>query len=136
MGLRGKLMRFLFRMMFWLGVVLILLPSSGTRTSSDALVSASDAMSAARATVDDASSFCDRQPEACVIGSQVAAAIGHRASVGAKMLYDYLNGHFGAGRSMAQSATRTPQDTLTQADLGPAWRGLRVRREVHLDHPQ
>jgi Family of unknown function (DUF5330) len=141
MGLRGKLMRFLFRMMFWLGVVLILLPSGGTRTSSDALVSASDAMSAARATVDDASSFCDRQPEACVIGSQAAAAIGHRASVGAKMLYDYLNGHFGAdnvgaGRSMAQSATHTPHDTLTQADLAPAWRGLRVRREVHLDHPQ
>ena len=141
MGLRGKLMRFLFRMMFWLGVVLILLPSGGTRTSSDALMSAGSAMSAAKATVDDASSFCDRQPEACAIGSQAAAAIGHRASVGAKMLYDYLNGHFGAdnvgaGRSMAQPATRASHDTLTQADLAPTWRGLRGRREGHLDHPQ
>ena len=141
MGLRDKLMRFLFRMMFWLGVVLILLPSGGTRTSSDALMSAGSAMSAAKATVDDASSFCDRQPEACAVGSQAAAAIGHRASVGAKMLYDYLNGHFGAdnvgaGRSMAQPATRASHDTLTQADLAPAWRGLRGRREVRLDHPQ
>ena len=139
MGLRGKLMRFLFRMMFWLGVVLILLPSGGTRTSSDVLVSAGDAMSAARATVDDASSFCDRQPEACAIGSQAAAAIGHRASVGAKMLYDYLNGHFGAanvGAGRSIPATRASHDTLTQADLAPAWRGLRARKEARLDHPQ
>ena len=139
MGLRGKQMRFLFRMMFWLGVVLILLPSGGTRTSSDALVSAGDAMSAARATVDDASSFCDRQPEACAIGSQAAAAIGHRASVGAKMLYDYLNGHFGAanvGAGRSIPATRASHDTLTQADLAPAWRGLPARKEARLDHPQ
>ena len=134
-------MRFLFRMMFWLGVVLILLPSGGTRTSSDVPVSASDAMSAARATVDDASSFCYRQPEACAIGSQAAAAIGHRASVGAKMLYEYLNEHFGAasggtGKSTTQPAPRASHDTLTPADLAPAWRGPRPRREARLDRPQ
>lgn len=134
-------MRFLFRMIFWLGIVLILLPSGGARTSADALVSASDAMSAARATVDDASSFCDRQPEACAIGSQAAAAIGHRASVGAKMLYDYLNEHFGTavagtGKSTAQPAARGSRDTLTPADLAPAWRGPRPRGEARLDRPQ
>jgi len=140
-------MRFLFRMMFWLAVVLILLPSGGTRTSSDTLVSASDAMSAAKATVDDASSFCDRQPEACAIGSQAAVAIGHRASVGAKMLYDYLNEHFGAadggraanagtGKSMAQPAAHASRDTLAPADLAPAWRGPRPGREARLDRPQ
>jgi hypothetical protein len=140
-------MRFLFRMIFWLAVVLILLPSGGARTTSDTLVSAGDAMSAARATVDDASSFCGRQPEACAIGSQAAVAIGHRASVGAKMLYDYLNQHFGAaedghaanagmGKPIAQPATDASRDTLTPADLVPAWRGPRQRREARLDRPQ
>ena len=139
-------MRFLFRMMFWLAIVLILLPSGGTQTSWNALVSAGDAMSAARATVTDARSFCDRQPGACAIGSQAAVAIGHRASAGAKMLYDYLNEHFGAddggvanrgtGRSMAQSTARASRDTLAPADLAAAWRGPRPRKEAHLDRPQ
>jgi hypothetical protein len=119
--------------MFWLAVVLILLPSGGSQTKSNGLVSASDALSAAKATVTDARSFCERQPEACAIGSQAAFAIGHRAQAGAKMLYDYLNEHFGAddggvanrgtGRSMAQSAAGASRDTLAPADLAPAWRG-------------
>jgi hypothetical protein len=139
-------MRFLFRMGFWLTVVLILLPSGGSQTNSNTLVNASDALSAAKATVTDARSFCDRQPEACIIGSQAALALGHRAQAGAKMLYDYLNEHFGAddgglanrgtGRSMAQSAAGASRDTLAPADLAPAWRGPRPRKEARLDRPQ
>jgi hypothetical protein len=136
-------MRFLFRIMFWLGVVLILLPSGGSQPKSNSLVSASDALSAAKATVTDARSFCDRQPEACTIGSQAALVLGHRAQAGAKMLYDYLNEHFGeddggvarggTGKTMAQSASR---DTLVPTDLAAAWRGPRPRKEVRLDRPQ
>jgi hypothetical protein len=135
----------LFRMGFWLTVVLILLPSGGSQTNST-LVNASDALSAAKATVTDARSFCDRQPEACTIGSQAALALGHRAQAGAKMLYDYLNEHFGAddggvanrgtGRSMVQSAAGASRDTLAPADLAPAWRGPRPRKEARLDRPQ
>jgi hypothetical protein len=139
-------MRFLFRMMFWLTVVLVLLPSGGSQTKSNALVSAGDAMSAAKATVTDARSFCGRQPEACAIGSQAAVAIGHRAQAGAKMLYDYLNEHLGAddsgvanagtGKSMAQSPARAARDTLAPADLVAAWRGPRLRKEGRLDRSQ
>ena len=89
-------MRFLLRMAFWLTIILALLPSGGSQPTPNVNVSALEAMSAAKATVTDMGSFCGRQPDACSVGSQAAVAIGHRAQAGAKMLYDYLNGHFGS----------------------------------------
>src|SRR5262245_8399340 len=84
-------MRFLFRLAFWLGLVLVLLPSVGSNTMPKTDVGATDAVSAARAAIADLRQFCERQPEACNIGSQAAVAIGHRAQAGAKMLYEFLN---------------------------------------------
>jgi Family of unknown function (DUF5330) len=139
-------MRFLFRIIFWLTVVLVLLPSGGSQTQPSVHLSVGDAMSAATATVTDARSFCDRQPEACAIGSQAAVAIGHRAQAGARMLYQYLNEHLGtddsggasagAGKATAQAAPRSQRDTLAPADLAAAWRGPRPRKEARLDRPQ
>jgi hypothetical protein len=137
-------MRLLFRMIFWLTLVLVLLPSVGSETTSSGLVSAGDAASAAKATVTDLQSFCQRQPDACTVGSQAAALIGHRAQAGAKMLYEYLTEQFGEGESgspasagngnsMAQTARRPGGDTLLPADLAPAWRGPRPRKEARLD---
>ena len=135
-------MRFLFRMMFWLTVVVLLLPSGGSQTSSSTVVIASDAVSAAKAAFADARSFCDRQPEACAMGSQTALAIGHRAQAGAKMIYDYLTEHLGTenevshpAKSVVEASGRASRDTLAPADLAPAWRGPRPRREAHLDRP-
>ena len=139
-------MRFLFRIMFWLTVVLILLPSGGSQTSSKTPVSAGEAFSAARATVDDARSFCNRQPDACSVGSQAALVLGHRAQAGAKMLYEYLNGYFGAaqsdavnavgGKSVGQFSAGASRDTLLPADREVAWRGPRSHREVRLGRLQ
>src|SRR5215470_12803680 len=84
-------MFFLLRMAFWLGVVLVLLPSGSTQHASTAGdVAPSQAISAASATVQDLRGFCTRQPDACTVGSQVAVAIGYKAQAGAKMLYDFL----------------------------------------------
>lgn len=136
------LMFFLLRMTFWLGLVLVLLPfGSAQRSPSGNDVSASEAISAASATVGDLRSFCGRQPDACTVGSQVATAIGYRAQAGAKMLYDALSEAMapretgsvaggttrhagGAKAAMEKSpAERTSQTTLTPADLAPAWHG-------------
>jgi hypothetical protein len=103
-----------------------------------------ETLSAASATVSDMSRFCTRQPDACALGSQAAAALGQRAQAGAKMVYDFINerGERGAPRetgsvtarptrqvaSQAAPAAKS-QDTLTAADLVPAWRG--PRRESH-----
>ena len=132
-------MFFLVRMAFWLGVVLILLPSGTAQNTPASDVKTSEAISAASATVEDLRGFCTRQPDACSVGSHMATAIGYKAQAGAKMLYDVLTealaphdtgaltrgaGNAGDAKStQAKSAPQTSQNTLTPADLVPAWRG-------------
>jgi Family of unknown function (DUF5330) len=125
-------MRFLLKMTFWLGLVLVLLPSGGSQSAPKMPVDAVDAMSAARAAVSDMRAFCERQAQACVVGSQAAVAIGHRAQAGAKMLYEFLNEQLGpqetgsfktSGTGEATPPARPSQQTLTPADLTPTWRG-------------
>lgn len=122
-------MMFLLRAAFWLGLVLVLLPSGGTK--SDTQVSAVDAVSAASAAVSDMSQFCSRQPAACEIGGQAATVIGQRAQAGAKMIFDFLSerastadtGTTGSiGSTSTAGATPPSQDTLRPADHVPAWR--------------
>src|SRR4029453_3493501 len=102
-------MRFLLRMTFWLGLVLVLLPSASTEPTPKVQVGTVEAVSAARAAVGDLRSFCDRQPEACSVGSQAAVAIGPRAQAGAKMLYELLNEQLGP----------QPADAVGSAREGP-----------------
>jgi hypothetical protein len=90
-------MRFLVRMTFWLGVIVVLLPRGESAPASNAQIDPIDAMSAATATVGDMRQFCERQPEACIVGSQAAEALGNRAKAGAKRLYDMFNERLSAG---------------------------------------
>jgi hypothetical protein len=137
-------MFFLLRMAFWLSVVLILLPSGGSqRTASapSAELGAIEAVSAASATVSDMRQFCTRQPEACAAGSQAAVARGQRAQAGARMVYDFISERAAPRETGSVTTTKSvrpaapaakSQDTLTAADLVPAWRG--PRRESHNKH--
>jgi hypothetical protein len=142
-------MRFLFRLAFWLGLILVLLPGGNSPPAATSDVSPSDAISAARATVADMRKFCDRQPDACTFGAQAAVAIGHRAQAGAKLLYEFLNEQLGpVDGSVSTAATsgsgitgavtkpdaavplplrRPSQDTLTPEDRLSAWRGPQPR---------
>jgi hypothetical protein len=136
-------MRFLLRLGFWLGLVLVLLPSGGSKPAPKVDVSAGEAISAARAAMTDMQDFCARQAQACEVGSQAAIAIGHRAQAGAKMLYEFLNEQLGpnetgsvkaasapdAGKVVPLPPARPSQNTLTPADLAPAWRGPQPPRE-------
>jgi Family of unknown function (DUF5330) len=135
-------------MTFWLGLVLILLPSGSSQQAPASEVGASQAISAASATVGDLRQFCARQPDACTVGSQVATALGYKAQAGAKMLYDFLTEKLapretgslprGAGQhgGIAKTALdksspeRASQNTLTPADLAPAWRGPQPRSDA------
>lgn len=127
-------MFFLLRMAFWLSVVLILLPSGAMQHGASAnKVGASDAISAASATVGDLRGFCAREPNACTVGSQVATELGYKAQAGAKMLYQVLTETLGShqGGSRNAAAEQTSQNTLTPADLAPAWRGPAERKVVN-----
>ena len=140
-------MRFLLRITFWLGLVLVLLPRDKT-PESDKLpnIGAADAVQAATAAVSDMSQFCKRQPAACEVGGQAATIIGQRAQDGARKIYQIINDkkeqitneknektdtkkapdHTGsitvAGEGDA-TASDAPRDTLTQDDLALEWRG-------------
>jgi hypothetical protein len=121
-------MWFLIKMAFWLGLVLVLLPTGGSQPAPKMQVSALDAMSAAKAAVGDMQQFCERQPDACVVGSQTAVALGQRAQVGAKMLYEFLSEQLGSSDASSTSTiprrpAKPSQSTLTSADIAPAWRG-------------
>jgi hypothetical protein len=144
-------MFFLLRMAFWLGLVLVLLPSGSSQQVPASDVGASDAISAASATVGDLRQFCIRQPDACTVGSQVATSLGYKAQAGAKMLYDFLTEQLApketgslasAGgsrlgkpvlaKSVADksSAERASQNTLTPADLTPLWHAPAPRKDA------
>ncbi|MCK0196375.1 DUF5330 domain-containing protein [Ancylobacter sp. 6x-1] len=137
-------MLFLLRTAFWLTVVLMLLPAlpdsnrvPAATTPPDAGHAAAatngsgvdrlDALGAAGAALSDATGFCQRQPRACEVGLQLVDLVGERAGTGARMVYDYVMGHIAQEKRRAAGQAVPPdrpsQSTLTDDDLGPAWRG-------------
>ena len=138
-------MRFLLRITFWLGLVLVLLPRDKTPESEKVpQVGAAEAVSAATAAVSDMGQFCKRQPAACEVGGQAATMIGQRAQDGARKLYQIINDkkeqitnekndkkapdHTGSIGGVdepdpAQAEAASP-DTLTPDDLAVEWRRL------------
>jgi hypothetical protein len=137
-------MFFLLRMAFWLGLVLVLLPTDKTPDADKAApeVATSDAISAATAAVSDMSQFCTRQPAACAVGGQAATVIGARAQNGAKKVYHFITDkaenktligpekpekkspdHTGSIASLDDDAETSgiTRQTLTQEDLQMEW---------------
>jgi hypothetical protein len=118
-------MFFLLRMAFWLGLVLVLLPRDKTPESDKTpQISASEAVSAATATIGDMGQFCKRQPAACEVGGQAATAIGQRATDGARKLYKIITdkkapdhtGSISGDDTGASPALAVSHDTLTTDD--------------------
>src|SRR5262249_61450176 len=109
-------------------------------------LTALDGMAAVKTPDTDLRSLGERQRHACTVGSHAAVAIGHRAQAGAKMLYEYLNEHFGSpdagmeangatGKVVPLPPARPSQHTLSRGDLAPAWRGPQPHREARRDRP-
>jgi Family of unknown function (DUF5330) len=142
-------MKFILKAAFWLTIVLSLLPTGKEGEQSAAAgapISATEAVSAASATMSDMRQFCTRQPDACAVGASAAITLGHKAQAGAKMLYEYLNDKLGpretgsiatnSGTSKAAASTGKPsQNTLAPADMTPAWRGPQPRKEAENRRP-
>jgi hypothetical protein len=143
-------MFFLLRMAFWLTVVCVLLPSGGTKsTLPDTQIDATQAVSLASAAVSDVRGFCDRQPDACVVGGKMASAIGHKAESGARTIYTFITAklhersvstELSTPRMISVSASGhgMPKGTLTPADLQPTWQApvpLPPRRESRANRP-
>ncbi len=137
-------MMFLLRTAFWLSIALALLPSFVGRPAPTAPtnIQTSEAVTAASATFADLIQFCQRQPDACAAGAQLASAFRQRAEAGAMIVYEFVgeqvakHEHTAITDLPAKDTTRTSQQTLTSTDLAPAWRGpvstppLPPRREM------
>lgn len=143
-------MFFLLRMAFWLGVVCVLLPGSGSQP--DAQIDAAQAVTLASAAVSDARGFCERQPDACKVGGQVVTALGHKAEAGARTLFQFITARLSdqstpANGSVPEVTTASVprvvpaaagNGTLKPADLQPAWHApvpLPPRREIRSGRP-
>lgn len=84
-------MMFLLKAAFWLGLVLVLLPTGSKKPADDTQpLKVAEAATAATAAVSDLTQFCARQPESCAVGSQVAAILAQRAQEGAVMVYEFI----------------------------------------------
>ena len=144
-------MFFLLRMAFWLTVVCVLLPSGSDKTAPDAQIDATQAATLAGAAVSDVRGFCDRQPDACVVGGKVAVALGHKAEAGARTLYQFISARLSekaaqaekpahAEKPVAKVAPAAPVNhgTLTASDMAPNWHApvpLPPRREARAGRP-
>ncbi len=121
---------FLIKAAFWLSLVILLLPSgtdvsdAGQSEPASPGVSASAAMFAARDTIADLSSFCQRNPATCETGSAAIQVFGQKAQHGAKLLYTYLADPDGSAElDQGTRAIEPGSDTLRVEDLDVPWQG-------------
>ena len=133
-------MFFLLRMAFWLGVVCVLLPGNSAKLLPESQIDTASAVSAAGAAVTDMRGFCERQPQACVVGGKVAVAIGTKAEAGARTLYELISSKLSerTAGSDQKSVPVSLQGTLTPSDITPAWHSpvpLPPRREARANRP-
>lgn len=131
-------MFFLLRLAFWLGLVLLLLPL-GLKGSDGQAVSVFDAFGAAQAVVADMRGFCERQPQACAVGGQMATHLAEKAQVGAKWLYQALGSEHDGAPAATPGSTPAPASgalDLTPQDLLPTWGGGQNGRTITPPAPQ
>ncbi len=104
-------MRFLFRIVFWLAVIILLLPSDPNSGPDAPRVTFMQALDAVRGTITDLSQFCTRNPDLCATGGAVVAVAADKARYGIEQIQTYL----------ANNAAET--NTLTANDTNVPWQG-------------
>lgn len=126
-------MFFLLRLAFVAGLVLLLLPL-GLKGSDGREVSVFDALGAAQAFIADMRGFCDRQPQACAVGGQMASHLAQKAQVGVRWVSDAIgaapSGERRPAEAVPPAAPATGALDLTPQDLMPMWGGGENGRTV------
>jgi hypothetical protein len=117
------------RMVFWLAVLVLLLPTDERQQAR--------LYEGARAAVEGMTTFCDRNPKLCEVGSDAWAAVRSKAEFAGRMAND-IAARSGAWEAEAPAVQSQPvpakarvefrpvaptRGTLTPADLSPPWRG-------------
>lgn len=125
---------FFIRVAFWLGLVVLLLPTDERQQAR--------VYGTAVSTVERIVTFCDRNAQACAAGAEVWATFVKKAEFGARMAIDLASSggrkdeDTASPRVQPSSSKAKPElnplpaerGTLTPADLTPAWRGQVVQK--------
>lgn len=98
---------FLLRTIFWLVVLVLLLPTNAQQQS--------QVYGTAQAAVKDVSGFCERNPTVCATGKDAFDVFVHKARFGAEMLMSFVKGKTGFGGGDAETAA-DPNAADTAAD--------------------
>lgn len=113
---------FLIRTLFWLGIVVMLLPSDAKNQAKIYATATSLAQSAA--------TFCDRHDVICKHGAEQWAGFKTKLEFAGRMAFDIAAEHLTGHPREAVAAAPQPghpveptRDTLAPADRAPAWRG-------------
>ena len=126
---------FLIRVAFWLGLVVVLLPTDERQQAR--------LYNTAVTTVERVTTFCDRNAQACAAGAEFWATFVRKAEFGARMAVDLVSSGGRKEPETAPSPVRAEPEaprgrpdprlhpsqrgTLSPADLAPAWRGQAQR---------
>lgn len=123
---------FFIRMTFWVGLVVLLLPTDQQQQAR--------VYDTAAAAVERISTFCDRNPNICASGADLWAGFVKKAEFGAHMAFNLLNsrvrgapefGEVQPASTMDRTGRHLPpvgRGTLKPDDLAPAWRGQQGAR--------
>ncbi len=106
---------FLLRSVFWLGVVVMLLPSDPAQQER--------LFHTASAAVQHTATFCDRNGEVCAKGAEHWAAFRKKLEFGARMAMDLASDRLSGPPATPEMRPQSTSGALTRDDLTPAWRG-------------
>jgi hypothetical protein len=122
---------FFIRLAFWLGLIVLLLPTDERQQAR--------LYNTAVATVESATTFCERNPGTCAAGSDFWAMFVKKAEFGARIAMDLVSKGGRKDEAIVPTPARVVPErgagmpesrlqpmargTLTPADLTPAWRG-------------
>jgi hypothetical protein len=115
-GLSRVAYMFFVKLAFWLGVVVMLLPSDEQQQARF--------YTTATTAVERATTFCDRNPRTCTMGAEAWSTFLRKAEFAARLVGDMVNSS--ARRSGLDGSPPPPQKmsgTLSPMDMQPTWRG-------------
>ena len=104
-------MRFIFRTVFWLTLIFLLLPSDPDAGPDAPRVTLMEALDAVRGTVADLSQFCVRNPDLCETGGEIVQVVADKARYGLDQIQTMLDDNGVA------------ENTLTADDTTIPWQG-------------
>jgi hypothetical protein len=115
----------LIRMLFWLAIIVLLLPTDNAQQA--------QITGAATAAFERAVTFCDRNPSTCAEASQLWATFVRKAEFGIELASRMVRERMANGQQQHPAPSQVgfepgpERGTLSNSDMAPQWRGPGAR---------